>query len=193
MTMSYGKHIKHCIYHTTGSPKPELQWTHNGKNLRRNASAGIDVYHVEDRAALKVSHAFPKAGGQYVCKARNVAGEATTTATVTVLPIQAETSDSEGVPFKPAFQVPLENVTVSEGDDVILESVVVGNPEPRVTWYKDGALLHPSATVHIRTLGDCRRLLLRSIKCEDGGDYKVKVTLDTNSYSNIRKASSSLK
>ena len=131
------------------------------------------MYHVEDRAALKVAHAFPKAGGQYVCRAKNMAGEATTTATVNVLPIPAEISDSEGVPFKPAFQVPLENVTASEGDDVILESVIVGNPEPQVTWYKDGVTLHPSATAHIRTLGDCRRLLLKSIKCEDGGDYKV--------------------
>ena len=158
---------------TTGSPRPELQWTHNGRNVRRNTSAGIDVYHVGDRAALKVAHAFPKAGGQYVCKAKNVAGEATTTATVTVLPIPAETSDSEGAPFKPAFQVPLENATAAEGDDVILEAVIVGNPEPQVTWFKQGARLHPSATVQIRTLGDCRRLLLKGIKCEDGGDYKV--------------------
>ena len=169
----------HYIYYTAGSPRPELQWTHNGRNVRRNTSAGVDVYHVEDRAALKVAHAFPKAGGQYVCKAKNIAGEATTTATVTVLPIQAETSDSEGVHFKPAFQVPLENVTVPEADDVVLESVIVCNPEPQVTWYKDGALLHPSAAVHIRTLGDCRRLLLKSIKCEDGGVYKV--THDTRS------------
>ena len=161
------------IFHKTGSPRPELHWTHNGKTVRKNTSAGIDVYYVGDRAALKVAHAFPKAGGQYICRAKNIAGEATTTAAVTVLPIPAETSDSEGVPFKPAFQVPLENVTAAEGDDVILESVIVGNPEPQVNWFRDGMTLHPSATRHIRTLGDCRRLLLKSIKCEDGGHYKV--------------------
>ena len=116
-----------------GSPRPALQWTHNGRTCRRNPSAGIDIYHVEDRAALKVAHAFPKAGGQYVCRAKNVAGEATTTATVTILPIPAETSDSEGAAFKPAFQVPLENVTVSEGDDISLEAVIVGHPEPEVS------------------------------------------------------------
>ena len=127
----------------TGSPRPALQWTHNGRTCRGSPSAGIDIYHVEDRAALKVAHAFPKAGGQYVCRAKNVAGEATTTATVTVLPIPAD-SDSEGAAFKPAFQVPLENATVLEGDDISLEAVIVGHPEPEVSApFTISLIFHP--------------------------------------------------
>ena len=47
------------------------------------------------------------------------------------------------------------------------------NNRSKVSWYKDGSLLRPSAILQIRTLGDCRKLLLRRAKCDDGGDYKV--------------------
>lgn len=41
----------------------------------------------------------------------------------------------------PRFNPPLEDKTVSEGDQLTLSCGVEGTPKPTVTWYKDGVPL----------------------------------------------------
>jgi titin len=180
LEVAAGHHILlECL--VGGSPRPELQWSHNGKILRKNPTAGIDLFYEGNRAALKIGHAFLKYAGQYVCKARNIAGEATSTSSVTVKPITVETSDNEAAvenEFKPAFQVPLENMTVAEGDDCTLECVIVGRPEPEVTWYRNGIPIRDSPFHQFRTHGEVRKLILKGVDTISEGEYMVKVAND---------------
>lgn len=91
------------------------------------------------KAALLVFEAFPKDAGTYVVNAKNTAGEATSSCSVSVKGrLPTETSDSELAsdmePVKPSIQLPLANVTIVEGNRVRLDCVIVGQPEPEVIW-----------------------------------------------------------
>lgn len=102
-----------------GTPKLEITWLQNSRSLPKNI--GVETSFVPETgvASLVIMEAFPKASGKYTCRARNNAGEATTTAVVTVKGIPpTEVSDSDAVnetpqvvrPSKPAFYVPLKNM-----------------------------------------------------------------------------------
>ncbi len=112
--------VLECYVH--GLPTPEVSWFHNNRPLRRTGDLDWIYDESSGKACLNVSEAFPKAAGNYLCKAKNKAGEATSTCVVTVKALQPpETSDSDAMtenenmslkrmtPSKPAFYVPLKN------------------------------------------------------------------------------------
>jgi hypothetical protein len=91
----------------------------------------------DKKATLVVNEAFPKDAGVYVVLAKNIAGEATSSCNVSVKGrLPTETSDSELAsdmePVKPAVQLSLKDVSVFEGQQVRLECIIVGQPEPEV-------------------------------------------------------------
>lgn len=137
-----------------------------------------------------------QSGGQYVCKAVNHAGEATSTSCVSVKGIPP-TSDSEAERQKPAFYVPLKNQVflqriqqlfhlgfdlemafqdLTEGDCLSLECVIVGTPEPEIIWYRNNVPLKESPPgTQLLFHGDTCRLVIRDVKAEPHtGEYKVR-------------------
>lgn len=66
-------------------PKPEIQWFHNEQIMLPTKDI---VFHFDEStgtAILLIVDAFLEHAGQYSCKARNSAGEAACTATLTVI------------------------------------------------------------------------------------------------------------
>lgn len=71
--------------------------------------------------------------------ATNIAGEASSSCNVSVKGrLPTETSDSELAsdmePTKPSIQLSLKDVSVFEGKRVRLDCVIVGQPEPEVSF-----------------------------------------------------------
>ena len=111
----------HLECQISGLPTPEISWRHNNKPIQQNNHPGIFEIKYDPQsqwASLTVKEAFPKVSGRYTCRARNIAGEATTTAVVCVKGIPpTEVSDTEAMnesdpkfqASKPAFYVPLKN------------------------------------------------------------------------------------
>lgn len=85
-----------------------------------------------NKATLVVLEAFPKDAGTYTVNAKNIAGEASSTSTVSVKGrLPNETSDSELAsdmePVKPSIQLPLANTTVKEGTNQLFRMHTEGN------------------------------------------------------------------
>lgn len=96
----------------------------------------------DTKASLIIHEAFPKFVGSYAVLASNVAGQASSTCSVSVKGrLPTETSDSELAsdmePVKPSIQLPLKDVNIQEGNRIRLDCVIVGQPEPEVIWYHD--------------------------------------------------------
>ena len=122
--------------------------------------------------------AFPKDAGTYIVNAKNIAGEASSACSVSVKGrLPTETSDSELAsdmePVKPSIQLPLTNVTVTEGNRVRLDCVIVGQPEPEVIWYHDDRPVKESPDFQLLFQGDRCSLVIQEALSEDAGVYKV--------------------
>lgn len=132
----------------------------------------------DNKATLIIYEAFPKDAGTYLVSAKNIAGEATSSCSVSVKGrLPTETSDSEMAsdmePVKPSIQLPLTNTTVTEGNRIRLDCVIVGQPEPEVIWYHDDRPVKESQDFQLLFQGDRCSLVIQEALPEDAGEYKV--------------------
>ncbi|KYB28240.1 SEC14 domain and spectrin repeat-containing protein 1-like Protein [Tribolium castaneum] len=160
----------------SGLPPPILTWTHNGKAVKE--ARELKLQFEGNKATLLVFEAFPKDAGTYVVNAKNIAGEASSACSVSVKGrLPTETSDSELAsdmePVKPSIQLPLTNVSVTEGNRVRLDCVIVGQPEPEVIWYHDDRPVKESPDFQLLFQGDRCSLIIQEALPEDAGQYKV--------------------
>lgn len=81
----------------------------------------------------------------YKAVAKNEAGEAETSAELTVTP----STLTEQPEKKPLFLHPLKDVSADEGQSLVIEAPFEGNPVPNVEWFKDGEPLIPSDRIWI--------------------------------------------
>ena len=67
-----GQQVKfECRVH--GVPKPVISWLHNNRTVR--PTPDVEISYNGDLATLIFKEVYPKTGGQYICKAKNVAGK----------------------------------------------------------------------------------------------------------------------
>lgn len=70
--------------------------------------------------------------------------------------------------------MPLRDVRAVEGNPIVLECKINGEPLPDVKWYKDGELLLPSDRVKIETYPDgTARLYIDKCHPGDEGIYRI--------------------
>ncbi|KAM6131694.1 LOW QUALITY PROTEIN: striated muscle preferentially expressed protein kinase [Phoenicopterus ruber ruber] len=73
----------------------------------------------------------------------------------------------------PIFEIPIQDMAVAVGAEVLLKCIVTANPQPEVSWRKDGVPLRSSATRPIKAEGERHTLLVRSVRVADAGLYTV--------------------
>ncbi|XP_048341653.1 striated muscle preferentially expressed protein kinase isoform X2 [Sphaerodactylus townsendi] len=76
----------------------------------------------------------------------------------------------------PIFEIPIQDVTVTAGTEVLLRCIITGNPSPEVSWRKDGIPFGSSSTRPIKAEGERHTLLVRSARVADAGLYTVCAT-----------------
>ncbi|KAI6075993.1 Hemicentin-2 [Aix galericulata] len=115
----------------TGVPLPTVSWSWNGSPV----TPGEHTQMLSGGWMLRLPRVRAQDGGRYSCLASNAAGEARREFQVEVLvPPHIEDVDEE------------EAVTVPEGHPVTWSCLAAGNPQPEVTWLKDGHPLPAGAT-----------------------------------------------
>lgn len=61
---------------------------------------------------------------------------------------------------KPRFVKQMQSVQVTEGETARLDCVVVGKPEPEVTWFKEETAVKESERVHLTFSGDHCQMII---------------------------------
>lgn len=147
-------------------PEPEIVWLFNGKviqpeeqNVRVVVESDMHMY----CTLVHIPKVHKNQEGTYEVIATNREGESK-------LPIilKVRTKDNE----KPQVLEPLRNVTIREGESVVLNAQIVGNPTPKIAWFKDGKPLK----TNIKSDRDTHSLTLISPTKESAGEYTVKAT-----------------
>ncbi|XP_055338080.1 LOW QUALITY PROTEIN: titin-like [Paramacrobiotus metropolitanus] len=128
-------------------PAAEVQWFKNGVLLTPSAQLVVGREKLQqnpetDRLFIVINSPTVDDQGEYVCLARNSAGEAKAQCTVSVKekPKGPEVPPKPSVlPFKPEFARPLPNhVEVSDTEPLRLEAIIEAQPESAVQWYRNG-------------------------------------------------------
>ncbi|GAB0198482.1 hemicentin-2 [Grus japonensis] len=138
----------------TGVPLPTVTWYWNGSPVTPSENTLV----LSGGWVLRVNRARAQDGGRYSCLASNIAGEARRHFHVEVLvPPHIENADEE------------ETIKVPEGHPVTWSCLAAGNPQPKITWLKDGHPLPIKDTVSISPDGSVLRIPQASLS--DAGRY----------------------
>lgn len=111
----------------------------------------------------------PEFTGTYTCRAENVAGSVTCTASVNLQEITWEETVEQ---VSPTFVKRLSPVRVMDGESVNMRCVVQGKPIPRVEWFHDNKPIREGKQITILqdSEGVCN-LAISEVFPEDAGEY----------------------
>ncbi|CAB1335023.1 unnamed protein product, partial [Coregonus sp. 'balchen'] len=121
----------------SGYPQPVIAWTRGGSPLPQDRR-----HLVLSSGTLRIAHVAPHDEGQYECQAVSPLG---TVRTAVQLNIQQRVT--------PVFTNAPRDVTVESGTDVQIPCSAQGQPEPVLTWNKDGVQVTESGKFHIAPEG----------------------------------------
>lgn len=188
-----------CRLEPVGDPTMRIDWFYNGRPF----ATGSRVHMLNDFGfiALDIDYTYARDSGEYVCRATNRWGSATTTATVTstskrniVLDSQlpqgmsgekikelergpiSEIPKEEPAMAPPKFITQIQSHTVEESEAIRFECRVEPKEDPnlRIEWYRNGKPL-PSGHRY-RTVYDMGfvSLDILYVYAEDSGEYTCR-------------------
>lgn len=162
-------------------PEPDIVWTFNGEEIDTTTMENVRVVTESDMhmycSVVHIKKVKKFQEGTYEVIATNREGESR-------LPIALKVRTNEKEP--PQVLEPLRNMIIREGESAVLTTQIVGNPTPKITWYKDGKPLKGVT----KTDKDIHTLTLISPKRDQKGEYTVKAenplgTVQTSAYLTI--------
>ncbi|XP_042888253.1 titin-like isoform X7 [Penaeus japonicus] len=185
-----------CRVEPVGDPTMRIEWFHNGMPL----AAGSRVHMMDDFGfvVLDLEWTFARDTGEYICRATNKWGQATTKATLNVrskhgvdLSTQlpqgmtaeklkelergplTEKYDADAEMTPPKFTVPIKSQAMQEGERAFFEARVEPRNDPnlRIEWYHNGKPLQSGHRFRTNfELGHVTLELLHTY-AEDSGEY----------------------
>lgn len=129
----------------------------------------------ENRSILLLEEIKVEQTGAYTCRAENVAGSVTSTATVNMVEVTEWEKAIEQT--YPQFVHKLSPVKVMDGESVNFTCVVDAKPTPKVEWFHNRKLLKEGKQITILqdTEGVCS-LAISEVFPEDEGEYVCRAT-----------------
>ncbi|XP_051950032.1 hemicentin-1 [Xyrauchen texanus] len=140
-----------------GTPTPKVSWLKNGMTLENGITEHINIS--PDGSSLTILNIRPEDSGTYTCLAVSSAGQESKIYTLFVL-VPPSISGETNVP---------REVYTTQHSVVTLECKVTGNPQPQISWLRDGhpLLLSP----RLRLLSADSFLRISPVQLSDSGIY----------------------
>ncbi|KAL1273070.1 hypothetical protein QQF64_028932 [Cirrhinus molitorella] len=178
----------------SGSPPPEVTWTHCEQPVVETDN--ICILKENGRHSLFITHVNKESEGLYTVIARNVHGEAESSAELYVqeprpaisthmsrlekmpsIPEEPEVSEGE-VQHRtmPDFIKPLSDLEVVEGKEAVLKCRVTGLPYPKIIWHHNGMKIESSDDRKMIQYRDVHSLVINSVCHGHSGVYKCVIS-----------------
>ncbi|XP_067315468.1 striated muscle preferentially expressed protein kinase isoform X2 [Pseudorasbora parva] len=178
----------------SGSPPPEVTWTHCEQPVVETDN--IRILKVNGHHSLLIPYVNKESEGFYTVIARNVHGEAESSAELIIqeprpaisthmsrlekmpsIPEEPEMSEGE-VEHKamPDFIKPLSDLEVVEGKEAVLKCTVTGLPYPKIIWYHNGKKIESTDDRKMIQYRDVHSLVINSVCHGHSGVYKCVIS-----------------
>lgn len=150
-----------------GTPR-EVKWLRGHEELPR-ASSRIKSFEDSGVYTLLVSEASEKESGVYTCRAYSNHGHIDSSANIQIVPHGLMRG---GKPPK-IINKPVNMLTVTVEDDVVLTCRVKGEPRPRVTWLKGVKDITITERTMMEHSDDYYKFTLKKVVPADAGTYWI--------------------
>ncbi|KAM9347394.1 striated muscle preferentially expressed protein kinase [Symphorus nematophorus] len=178
----------------SGTPPPKVTWSHFDHPLTE--SEDIRILQEGGRHSLIISHVTSEDEGFFTVTARNIQGEAESSAELYIqeprpaissqmaklekmpsIPEEPEVPENEVERFTmPDFIKPLYDLDVIEGKEAVLKCKVAGLPYPTIVWFHNGKRIESTEDRKMTQFRDVHSLVIRSVCHAHGGVYKSVIS-----------------
>ncbi|CCD63868.1 Muscle M-line assembly protein unc-89 [Caenorhabditis elegans] len=145
-----------CKLLITGDPTPFVKW-YIGTQLVC-ATEDTEISNANGVYTMKIHGVTADMTGKIKCVAYNKAGEVSTEGPLKVV-----------APIPVEFETSLCDATCREGDTLKLRAVLLGEPEPVVSWYVNGKKLEESQNIKIHSEKGTYTVTIKDITCDYSG------------------------
>lgn len=154
-------------------PTSSFQWFVNSTAIK--ISIDTRVVAKENKSILIIESFQKSHTGIYMCRAENVAGSVTSTASVKIV---EETQLEEVSEFiSPRFIEKLKPLQLMDGEQLMLTCRVIGNPTPKLQWFRnEQPLLEAKGTTISQEVNGTCSLTISEVFPEDAGEYTCYAT-----------------
>lgn len=149
-------------------PQSSFNWFINATPV--NKTENCRIINKENKSILIVEPFQKINSGLYTCRAENVAGSVTSTASVKI--VQEELLEDVQDLIPPTFTKKLLPLQLMDGDELVLSACITGNPVPNVKWFHNDQLIEErrGTTISQDTDGNCV-FTIAEVYPEDAGEY----------------------
>lgn len=153
-------------------PQSSFQWFFNSKPVEQTKS--IRIHSIDNKSILIIDSFTYENDGLYTCRAENVAGSVTSSATIKLVETEKQLEEIHEY-MSPRFIHKLKPLQLMDGDALKLTCHVIGNPIPKIQWLRDKTELTENRGTQIiqDSFGNCE-LKISEIFVEDAGIYVCK-------------------
>lgn len=161
-------------------PEAEVKWYHNKVEIK--STERISIQYQADMhmycTFLKITKVAKSDEGVYEVIAKNREGEATNTLKLNVNAAAGERKVSEVTPAKkgeaPVIVKALTPTVCIIGDTVTMETVITGNPKPKLKWYHNNKHFKIGKNVTVKESDNVYTLTINKAEMKHDGDYIVR-------------------
>lgn len=154
-------------------PTSSFQWFVNSTAIKSSIDARIVA---KENKSILIIESFQKSNtGMYTCRAENVAGSVTSTASVKIVEETQLEEVSELI--SPRFFEKLKPVQLMDGEQLMLTCRVIGNPTPKLQWFRnEQPLFETKGTIISQEVNGTCSLTISEVFPEDAGEYTCYAT-----------------
>lgn len=173
-----------------GSSPITVKWMKDSEYLRDD-DPSITLSFDNNVASLSIATVAIGHGGKYLCQAENEAGQQKSEATLTVqgqvtsLPQQRcrnslvfllKPNEPVCIPEPARIVEPAASISVTAGDSATLECTIIGSPELKVKWLKDGKEMISGRKYKMTVKDNTATMKILSAEKSDSAEYKMQVS-----------------
>uniref|UniRef100_A0A0A9XM89 Muscle M-line assembly protein unc-89 n=1 Tax=Lygus hesperus TaxID=30085 RepID=A0A0A9XM89_LYGHE len=162
--------------------RPTIIWTKDGDEVRQRMDR-VMTHNIDGTVELTIAHLGENDGGSYSCTAVCPGGSAVTTCKLSVVraptPVISPSVTPSPYSQKPLFVTRPCCTDALEGEDVRFWVQVVGDPRPKLIWYRDNLKVdyyRDKDQFVIETDGTDYWLEVKRCKLEFSGHYLLEAT-----------------
>lgn len=153
-------------------PESSFQWFFNSTPIKPDERKRIHVQN--NRSILFIERFTSDCHGIYTCRAENVCGSVTSSATVTLVDSEEQLEEIQDY-LSPRFVQKLKPIQLMDGEAMKLTCKVIGNPIPKILWYHNKQLLAPNkGTIMTQDAAGVCQLYMPEVCIEDAGTISCK-------------------